>query len=105
MRPGGFRESGAILRPTKNPADGGREGQPEIVCPEWPFGFVESKAREMVVALQIVPLATHVLSGWDAGQPVRQTDYVLWSGRRLNIESVDDKHPPKLTLICVEQAP
>src|SRR5688572_16641613 len=98
-------EAGSILRPTKNPADGGREGQPEIVCQDWPFGFVKSTGREMNVALQLVPLATHVLSGWGIGRQISAKDYVLWNGRRLNVESVDDKHPPKLTLVCVEQAP
>ena len=96
-------QSGAIKRPTKNPSDGGREGEPEIVCPGWPFGFAKSMGREMVVALQVVPMATHVLAGWDTGRPVTPKDYVEWNGKRLNIEFVDDKHPPQLTLVCVEQ--
>lgn len=100
-----IKEFGTIKRPAKSPADGGREGQPELVCKDWPFGFAKSTGREMVVAMQIVPLATHVLIGRDVGRQVSAKDYVEWSGRRLNVEFVDDKYPPHLSLVCVEQAP
>jgi hypothetical protein len=105
LKAGDMREVGTIKRPTKNPRDGGREGQPETICQDWPFGFASSMGREMVVALQVVPMATHVLTGWDVGRQVSNKDYVEWNGRRLNIEFVDDKHPPNLMLTCVEQAP
>lgn len=103
-RSGAMREIGTIKRPAKKPSDGGREGEPEVICQDWFFGFAKSSGREMNVALQIVPLATHVLEGWDCGKPVSSKDYVEWNGVRLNVEFVDDKHPPKLSLTCIEQA-
>ena len=100
----GRTEVGTIIRPTKYPADAGREGQPEIICDGWLFGFAKTGGREMNVALQMTPLATSVLIGWDCGKPVSAKDYVEWNGKRLNVEFVDDKHPPELILTCIEQA-
>lgn len=98
-----MREVGTIKRPVKNPNDGGREGTPQVICIDWPFGFARSDGREMNVGLQMVALATHVLVGREVGQKVSTKDYVDWNGTRFNIEFVDDKHPPDLMLTCIEQ--
>lgn len=113
LRAGDITERGQILRPTKSPADGGREGQPEVIEESWGFKKEQSTGREMNVARQMTPLVTHVLLGWATGKEIRNNDYVLWNDancgvtRRLNIEFADVERgggPLVLKLVCIEQA-
>jgi hypothetical protein len=108
FRAGNARYFGRILRPTKSPSSGGREGQAEIVQKQWWFQNVDDGRRghEVEVARQMNPLVTHVLKGWNPGVPVLQNDYVEWEGRRLNIDFADphQENGAVLKLVCIEQA-
>lgn len=106
LRAGDCRYVGKILRPTKSPSDAGREGKPEVVVKEWPFANVERRGSEMNVALQMVPMVTHILKGWRTEADVKAKDYIDWDGRRLNIEFADPHQEDDrvLMLVCVEQA-
>jgi SPP1 family predicted phage head-tail adaptor len=94
-----------IKRPSKNPSDGGREGQPETVVSHWPCAINSGSGHEVVVARQINPLVTHVVRGIHPGKKITAQEYLEIDGRRLNIDSVDESkgYGAMLSLVCIEQ--
>jgi hypothetical protein len=102
-RIGELRYVATIKRPTKNPSDGGRVGQPETIVPIWRCSRETPRGAQAVVAQQIVPLLTHVCEGWSTGKKVSHKDYLEIEGRRFNIEFIDDSKPGWLRLLCVEE--
>lgn len=94
-----------ILRPTKSPTDGGREGKPEVLGSKWPCSVVSGGGREVVIAQQISPLVTHVVKGMHPGCNITPLDYLIVDGKRLDVEFVDAtaNYGAVVTLRCIEK--
>lgn len=102
-----MREQWQLKRPAKSTGDDGQiQGQDQIVYQEVRFSRETIGGQETEVAGQQTAITNYRLKMYgDPNRPVFHGDYLTDGKRRLNIQTIGDKHQNGriLTFICGER--
>jgi hypothetical protein len=114
--PKNLRHVVKVMRPTKTTNTlGNTQGEPEVICKQWPCSIETLQGREAELARQTFASATLKVEGWGNPQnPIRETDYLEFvdgvlgtidKPRKLYVGVVNDlkQNGIELSLLCGEE--
>ena len=101
-----MRHVGHVMRPPPQYGQVGETaGQDATIIPDWRFSLKTLTGRELEIAQQMTAVATLEARGWgNPKRPVKETDYIQFGERKLNVVLVDDlqQNGVELRLLCSE---